>query len=272
MMKIIEKFLVPEIYLPIIYISVAIFINAIIKRIISKIISKKQSTMDNKSYNYKKLETFKGLVTNIIKYIIVIFLLLAILTVYKIDVSSVLAGLGIAGLVVGLALQDLAKDLIAGFSIIVENQYAVGDIISIGDFKGEVIFLGLKTTKIKSYQGDVKIVANRNATEVINYSMSNSLAIVDVDVAYEENNEHVEEVLNELVSELSKTLPNLKGNVALLGIQELSSSSVKYRITAETKAMEHFDIERRIRKAVKTRLDQENIKIPYTQIEVHNGK
>ena len=271
-MELLEKFLVPEIYLPIIYVCVAVLINAIIKRIISKIISKKQATIDRKSYNFKKLETFKSLVTNIIKYIIVIFLVLAILTVYKIDVSSVLAGLGIAGLVVGLALQDLAKDLIAGFSIIVENQYAVGDIISIGDFKGEVISLGLKTTKIKSYQGDIKILANRNATEVINYSMSNSLAIVDIDVAYEENNDHVEEVLNSLVIELSKTLPNLKGKVELLGIQELSASSVKYRITASTKAMEHLDIERRIRKAVKQRFDQENIKIPYTQIEVHNGK
>ena len=271
-MEFIEKFLVPEIYLPIIYICVAILINGIVKRVINKIIKTKQATMDRKSYNYKKLETFKGLVTNIIKYIIIIFLGLAILTVYKIDVSSVLAGLGIAGLVVGLALQDLAKDLIAGFSIIVENQYAVGDIISIGDFKGEVISLGLKTTRIKSYQGDVKILANRNATEVINYSMSNSLAIVDVDVAYEENNDHVEEVLNDLVEELSKTLPNLKGNVELLGIQELGSSSVKYRITAQTKAMEHLAIERKIRKAVKERFDQEKIKIPYTQIEVHNGK
>ena len=271
-MEILEKILISEVYLPIIYICVAIFINSIIKRVISKIISKKQATIEKSSYNYKKLETFKGLLTNIIKYIIVTFLVLAILTVYKIDISSILAGLGIAGLVVGLALQDLAKDLIAGFSIIVENQYAVGDIISIGDFKGEVIFLGLKTTKIKSYQGDVKIVANRNATEVINYSMSNSLAIVDVDIAYEENNEKVEEILEELTLELSKTLPNLKGNVELLGIQELGSSSVKYRITAPTKAMEHFAIERRIRKAVKIRLDEENIKIPYTQIEVHNGK
>ena len=270
-MEIVEKMLKEQIYLPIIYICVAVLVNSILKRIIAKIITRKQLNIEKSSYNYKKLETFKGLITNVIKYIIITFLFLAILTVYKIDISSILAGLGIAGLVVGLALQDLAKDLIAGFSIIVENQYAVGDVISIGDFKGEVIFLGLKTTKIKSYQGDVKIIANRNATEVINYSMSNSLAIVDVDVAYEENNEKVEKVLNELVLELSKTLPNLKGSVTLLGIQELSASSVKYRITAQTKAMEHFDIERRIRKAVKQRLDKEKIKIPYTQIEVHNG-
>lgn len=271
-MKNLKEFFIPELYLPIIYICVAMIINSIIKRIIDRIIAKRQVNIDKTSYNYKKLTTFKVLLENIIKYIIIIFLILSILTVYKIDISSVLAGLGIAGLVVGLALQDLAKDLIAGFSIIVENQYAVGDIISIGDFKGEVIFLGLKTTKIKSYEGDIKIIANRNATEVINYSMSNSLAIVDIDIAYEEDNNRVEEILKNLTNELTKTLPNLKGEVELLGIQELSSSSVKYRIVAKTKAMEHLNVERLIRKALKERLDKENIKIPYTQIEVHNGK
>ncbi len=266
-----EKIMIPQIYLPIIYIFIAVLINSMLKRLLDRIIKRKQETYNKNSYNYKKTETFKVLLKNIIKYIIIVFLILAILTVYGIDVTSVLAGLGIVGVVLGLALQDLAKDIIAGFSIILENQYAIGDTISISGFKGEVIFLGLKTTKIKNYEGQVKIIANRNATEVINYSMENSLAIVDVDVSYEEDNEKVEQVLNKLAEELTRILPKLKGKVELLGIQELSSSSVRYRIIAPTISMEHFDIERKIRKSVKERLDKENIKIPYQQIEVHNG-
>jgi small conductance mechanosensitive channel len=272
MLDLLEKILVPKVYLPIIYIFIAIIINGIIKRIIDKLLEKKQKNLSKSSYNYKKTETFKVLVKNIIKYIIIIFLILAILTVYGIDVTSVLAGLGIVGVVIGLALQDLAKDIIAGVSIILENQYAIGDIISIGDFKGEVIFLGLKTTRIKNYEGQVKIIANRNATEVINYSMEDSLAIVDIDVSYEEDNDKVEKVLTNLAEELTNTLPKLKGKVELLGIQELSSSSVRYRIIAPTNSMAHFETERKIRKLVKERLDKEHIKIPYPQIEVHNGK
>lgn len=272
MLEIVNKLLIPEIYLPIIYICIAILVNSILKRIIDKIFLKKQESLNKSSYNYKKTETFKILIKNIIKYIIIIFLILAILTVYGVDVTSVLAGLGIVGVVLGLALQDLAKDFIAGFSIILENQYAIGDIISISGFKGEVIFLGLKTTKIKNYEGQVKIIANRNAIDIINYSMENSLAIVDIDVSYEENNDKVEKVLEELTTELTDTLPKLKGKVELLGIQELSSSSVRYRIIAPTVAMEHFGVERQIRKAIKQKLDKENIKIPYPQIEVHNGK
>lgn len=101
--------------------------------------------------------------------------------------------------------------------------------------------------------------------------MENSLAIVDIDVSYEEDNEKVEKVLTELATELTKTLPKLKGKVELLGIQELASSSVKYRMIAPTISMEHFEIERKIRKEVKERLDKENIKIPYPQLEVHHG-
>ena len=267
-----ERYFIPQIYLPIVYICIAIIINGILKRIIDKIISKKQTDFSKSSYNYKKTETFKVLLKNLIKYLIIIFLLLAILTVYGINVTSFLTGLGIVGIIVGLALQDLAKDLIAGFTIILENQYAIGDTISIGDFKGEVIYLGLKTTRIKSYEGQIKIIANRNISEVINYSMENSLAIVDIDVSYEENNDKVEKVLKELTAELSKTLPNLKGKVELLGIQELASSSVRYRIIAPTVAMQHYEVERILRKEIKDRLDKENIKIPYPQIEVHHGE
>ena len=183
-----------------------------------------------------------------------------------------MAGLGIVGIVVGLALQDFAKDIIAGISIILENQYAMGDIISVGNFKGEVIYLSLKTTRIKSWDGQVKILANRNINEVINHSMENSMAIVDVGVSYEDDIEKVEKVLNDLAIELTKTLPKLKGKVEVLGIESLADSSVVFKVIAPTVSMEHFAIQREMRKQIKLALDKNNIKIPYPQVEVHNGK
>lgn len=267
-----EKILIPKVYLPIIYAAVAFLLNSIIKKIANKIIKTKQESLSKSSYNYKKIETFRVLLINIIKYAIILFTLLAMLTVYGIDVSSVLAGLGIVGIVVGLALQDFAKDIIAGISIILENQYAMGDVISVGDFKGEVIYLSLKTTRIKSWDGQVKILANRNINEVINHSMENSMAIVDVGVSYEDDIEKVEKVLNDLAIELTKTLPKLKGKVEVLGIESLADSSVVFKVIAPTVSMEHFAIQREMRKQIKLALDKNNIKIPYPQVEVHNGK
>lgn len=268
----IEKIMISEIYLPIIYICIAIILNSICKKVIGTIIENKQKTLKKNSYNYKKTETFRVLVNNIIKYVIILFLILAILTVYGVDVTSILAGLGIAGVVASLALQDLAKDIIAGISIILENQYAMGDTISINGFKGEVVFLGLKTTRIKSWEGEIKILANRNITEVINYSISSSLAIVDVGVNYGEDLEKVEKVLNDVASELTKSLPKLKGEVEVLGIDQFSDSALVYRIIAPTVSMEHYGIARKIRKEIVLSFEKNNIEIPYTQIEVHNGK
>lgn len=256
-----EKIFIPKVYLPIIYICVAIIINGIIGRIIDRILIKKQSKLEKNSYNYKKAETFRTLTKNTIKYLIGIFTILAILTIYGIDVSSVLAGLGIVGIVVGLALQDLAKDIIAGASIILENQYAVGDVVSISGFKGEVIFLGLKTTKIKSYDGQIKIISNRNATDVINYSMADSVAIVDIVVNTDDTNEKIEKILISVCEKLTDTLTNLKGKVTYLGLQDMTNICVKYRIVANTKPMQNFVVEREIRKTVKDEFDKNKIKL-----------
>lgn len=271
-MEILEKILVPKIYLPVLYICIAVLIYGILKRVIAKVVATKQHQYTPTSYAYKKLQTYKVLFQNVVKYSIVVFTILAILTVYGIDVTSILAGLGIIGVVVGLAFQDIAKDFIAGLSIILENQYAIGDTVTIGGFKGEVIFLGLKSTRVKSYEGNIKIIANRNISEVINHSAANSLAIVDIAVDYGEDVERVEKVLIKLAGELSNTLTKLKGKVEVLGIEKLDDSSVVFRMTATTVAMEHFRIQREMKKAVKLRLDKEKIKIPYPQIEVHNGK
>ena len=181
------------------------------------------------------------------------------------------ASLSVIGVVVGLALQDLLKDFISGVSIIIEGQYRVGDTVTINGFRGEIIGVGLKSTHIKAYTGEIMIIANRLINEVVNYNLSNSLAIVDIDVAYESNIEKVEKVLNNLCIKLTKELPYLKGDVELLGINSLESSSVRFRITALTESMKHFEIQRKMLKEIKLELDKNKIVIPYNQLVVHNG-
>jgi len=267
-----EKVIIPQIYLPILYIAVAVLIHGILKKLIKTVISAKERNLEKGSYNYKKSETLKILLCNFMKYIIGIFTILAILTVYGVDVSSVLAGLGIVGVLLGLALQDFAKDIIAGIGIVLENQYAIGDYVTIGDFTGEVIFLGLKTTRIRSFDGKTKIIANHNITEITNLSMVDSKAIVDVEISYEEDIERTKKVLISLAKKLTKTLPDLTDEVQVLGIEALKDSSVTYRLIASTKSMSHYNVQRLMREEVKKCLDEEKIKIPYPQIEVHDGK
>ena len=102
-----------------------------------------------------------------------------------IDTKSLVASLGVFSLVVGLALQDLFKDIISGFSIVFEGLFSIGDWIEISSFKGEVIASSLRTTRIRAYTGEVKIVSNRNISELVNYIMYASISIIVVQVSYE---------------------------------------------------------------------------------------
>lgn len=257
------------IILPIIYIVIGVVIFRIIKKIIQKAINNKRNL---KITQKQRVQTLSILIINIIKYLIVIFVSLAILSLYGINVKSILAGLGIGTAIIGLAFQDLAKDLIAGFSIITEGEYEIGDTIEIDGFMGEVVFIGLRTTRIRNIKGATKIVANHYMDNIINYSLNNSLAIVDVSIAYECESKKIEEAFQKLFDKWNGKLEFATKDLELWGVNELGDSGVIYRIAVETKPMKQFATERFLRKEIKKVFDEAGIKIPYTQIEVHNGK
>ena len=257
------------IVLPIIYIIIGIIIFSILKNILKKATNKRKVL---RVAQKQRIDTLTTLILNIIKYIIVILVILSIISLYGFNIKSILAGLGIGTALIGLAFQDLAKDLIAGFSIITEGEYEIGDTIEIDGFMGEVVFIGLRTTRIRNFKGATKIVANHYMDNIINYSDNNSLAVVDVSIAYEENEEKIEKTFNKLFEKLNGKLEFATKNIELWGVNELSDSGIIYRVVVETKPMKHITTERILRKEIKKEFDKAGIKIPYTQIEVHNGK
>ena len=258
-----------QIIAPIIYIIVGLIAFNIIKRIILKITTKKGIL---KKAQIQRINTLRSLVLNIIKYIIIICVALGIMSQIGINVKSILAGLGIGTALIGLAFQDLAKDLIAGFSIITEGEYEVGDTIEVEGFMGTVTDIGLRTTRIKDFKGRTKIIANHYMDNIINYSDNNSLAVVDVGIAYENNEQEIEKAFDSLFERIKGKIPYSTKEPELWGVQELSDSSVVYRMVVETEPMKHLITERFLRKEIKKEFDKMKIKIPYTQIEVHNGK
>lgn len=258
-----------KIVVPIIYILLGIIAFNIIKRIIMKS-PKKYKLL--KETQLQRIKTIKILILNIIKYLIITFVSIAILSQFGINVKSILAGLGIGTAIIGLAFQDLAKDLIAGFSIITEGEYEVGDTIEVEGFMGIVTEIGLRTTRIRNFKGATKIIANHYMNNIINYSDNNSLAIVDVSISYETNETEIDEAFKSLFNRIKGKIPNAVSEPQLWGVQELSDSSVIYRVVVETKPTEYFATERYLRREIKKEFDKKKIKIPYTQIEVHNGK
>lgn len=257
-----EKF-----YLPIIYILVGMVVNGLCVRAINgvgKFDIKKSRGLD------KRKNTIIVLVRNIVKYIIAIIVIIMILGVYGVNTTSLIASLGVVTAIIGLAFQDTIKDFLAGVFLIFDNAYAVGDTVKINGFTGEVISLGLKNTKIRAYTGEVMTLSNSSFTEVINYNLSNSKVMVYVPVHYEVDVIKLEKILNKIKVIIEDDV-NVYG-MDLLGIDEFSDSCIKYAIVIECASMTHFGVKRKVLGLIKKMFDDNNIVIPYNQIDVHIEK
>ena len=249
-----------KVYLPIIYIALGLIIYNIIKIIINKI--SKNKHID------KKKKTIISLIKNIIKYLIYILMILSILNVYGVNTTSIVASIGVAGLVIGLAFQDIIRDFLSGIFILFDNQYTIGDTVSINNFKGEVISFGLMSTKIKAATGEILILSNSSFKEVINYSIDNTILYITLDVSYDTNIDKLEKVLNDLKEDVMK-IENVCGEYKLLGISEFSSSSIKYLVSIECKPNTHYQIKRDYLKLIRNTFNKNNIEIPYNKLDIN---
>ena len=153
------------------YILFVLIIYLILKRIL-KIIFVRAGGKNASAAHKQRIKTISKMLSSILRYVFLVILLLVVLAVLGVNVTSLLAGLGIVTAIVGLAFQDMLKDFIAGIAIIAENQFGVGDtVIAQADgFKGVVTDIGLKTTEITNDKGEVKIIANHNVDGLINCS------------------------------------------------------------------------------------------------------
>lgn len=266
-MKILNFILSKKVLGPVLSIIIGFVIYKIIKSLIKKIFSFRAKRVDE-----NKIKMISDLVTNIVKYFIIVIIFLIVLEIYGVDTKALIASLGVLGLVAGLAIQDTLKDFIAGITIIVEDQYEIGDWVKINNFKGEVISLGMKTTRLRAYTGEVMILPNHLIQEVINYSQSSSLALVDISISYESDVDKAIEVLSKMCEKISQENKSITSDLQVLGVQSLSDSSIDIRIVGETKPTENFSVEREIKKQAKLTLDKNKISIPYPQVVVHDGK
>jgi small conductance mechanosensitive channel len=182
--------------------------------------------------------------------------------VLGINVQALIAGAGIVGLAVGFGAKNLVQDIITGFFIIFEDQFSVGDHIRVGQFEGNVESIGLRTTKIKSWTGELHILPNGSITQVTNFSLNNSIAIVDIAIAYGEDIEQAEKVIKDNLKTMPDQYEDLIKAPELLGIQTMGATEVVLRIIAETLPMKQTGITRSIRKDIKLLLDEHGIKVP----------
>lgn len=267
-MKVVLDFLLKkQVYGTIIFVVAAFVVYKVFLVLVDKLVTRSKSELER-----KKKRTVIELIRNIGKYAIILLGVIFILDLYGVKVTSLVASLGVASAVGALALQDTLKDIISGTSIILDNYFIVGDYVKYKDFTGTVIQLGLRSTKIMDFDGQVYTIANRNIDEIINLSQKTASSLIVIPTAYEEKLEKVEKILLEVVDEIKTWETVDSDKTSYIGITELADSSVNYGIRYYCSPGKVWQYKRDALRLIKQKYDKNNIKIPYNQIEVHNGK
>ena len=203
--------------------------------------------------------------------LIVVAALLMLLSTFDINITPLLAGAGVAGLAVSLGAQTLIQDLIGGLLILVENQYAVGDVIQVGDVSGEVERLTLRATCLRDTNGRLHVVPNGEVRIVSNLTKEWSRALVDVGVAYEEDLDHVLRVLEgvaEVFAQDPDFRPQLLESPQVMGPISLGDWAITVRVMVKTQPGEQWGIARELQKRILATCEREGITLPYPRQEV----
>lgn len=244
---------------------VIVIVSIVIYNVLIFLITKISEKGTKKLLNTKKGKTYIKLVKSIIRYIFIIITLLVLLQANGIDVSSMLAGVGIISVIIGFAVQDALKDIIKGFDIISDSYYQVGDVIKYGDIEGKVISIGIKTTKVEDVRSfNLISISNRNIEKV---EVVSHLINIDVPMPYELKVEEAESVIMDIVS-LVKSLKNVE-ECEYRGVNDLADSSVKYQIKVYCKPVDKMQVRRDSLRCVLLGLENNNIAVPYNQLDIH---
>ena len=245
---------------------IIIIVSIFLYSIISKILNRSESKAKSKLFTSNKGKTYINLLKSIIRYIFIIITFLILLQINGVNVGSVLAGVGVLGVVFGLAIQDWLKDIIRGSSILSDDYFKVGDIVRYKNIEGKVLVIGLKTTKIKDLAtSNIISIANRNIEEI---EVVSSFIYVRIPMPYEVKLYKAESVIQDIV-ELVKKNNNVK-NCTYKGITELASSSIEYLIEVDCDENYKLHVKRDALRTVLLVYENNNIVVPYTQIDIHN--
>lgn len=205
----------------------------------------------------RRMTTVGKLLKNVITYMIYFISFMLLLSEFGINLGPLLAGAGVVGLAIGFGAQSLVKDVITGFFIILEDQFAVGDVIQTGKFKGTVEMIGLRTTRIVSWTGEVHILPNSMIQDVTNYSINNSLAVVDIALPNATD-------INAAIEWIQETMRNMHNENIIqepkvLGVQSITSAEINIRVIAECRANTQGAVSRVLYKAIQEDLQSRSM-------------
>jgi small-conductance mechanosensitive channel len=222
----------------------------------------------------KRTNTLTSVLMGLSKILIAIIVVFMILAEVDVPIGPALAGLGVAGIAIGFGAQYLVKDLIAGFFVILENQYRVGDVARIADIAGLVEEINLRKTVLRDLDGIVHHVPNGEIRIASNYTRHFSRVNLNVSVAYGTNLDHAINVLNRVGQELAADenwSHLIRSAPQVLRVDNLGDSGIDIKVLGDVKPLQQWAVTGELRKRIKKAFDDEGIEIPWPHTKVYFG-
>ena len=193
-----------------------------------------------------RAKTVITLLDGLVKYGSAIALFFLVLNAFGVNTKAIWESVGVITLIIGLGAQSLIADIIAGVFIIFENEYDVGEIVSIDGFRGTISEIGIRATKITDAAGNIKIINNSDIKNVVNLSRELSLAVVDCEVSYDVPIELVEKILKDNLPAMKEKIPQIIEGPFYKGVSEYGTSNVVLKLFAKCKEEDRFQVQRDI--------------------------
>ena len=208
-------------------------------------------------------ETVCRLLGSFVKYATIIGMVYYCLMLVGVDATTLLASAGILSIAISFGAKELVSDILSGLFIIFEGEFRVGDIIMVGDWRGTVVEIGVRTTKVEDGAQNIKVIRNSDISNVINMTKETSYASCDVGIEYGESLERVENILAKELPNIRKRLPAIIDGPFYKGVVSLGDNSVNIRIMVQCAEKNRIQLERDLNREMKLLFDKYDISIPF---------
>lgn len=257
-------------------IVLAFILNRVLQRIIVKAVRASVKSDENTSAEAEKKreDTLIRIFSGTLNMLVLVVAVMMVLGEAGVEVGPLIAGAGIVGLAVGFGGQYLIRDIITGLFLMLENQYRIGDVVSIEGFSGAVQDISLRKTTLRDLNGTVHHIPHGSITKVSNMSKDFARVNLDMGVGYGTDISHLEEVINKTGNELAADPAFSESIISppqFLRVNEFADSAIIVKILGDTKPLKQWEVAGELRRRLKVAFDREGIEIPFPQRVMHKA-
>jgi len=246
-----------------------------LRRLENKLLHQDEEQGDIPSESAKRADTLVRLLRQGVRIALFVVVALIILREFGVDIAPILASAGILGLAVGFGAQNLVRDVISGFFMILENQVRVGDVAVVNGTGGLVESINFRTIVLRDLSGIVHVFPNGAINTMANMTREWSAYVFDIGVAYKEDVDRVMQLMREVGEELrkdSKFGPLMVDDIEIFGVDQFADSAVVIKGRLRTRPIKQWDVGREYRRRLKHRFDQEGVEIPFPHRSIYFGE